>query len=136
MITAVDTSVLLDVLDPDPEFGPTSAAALRACEAQGALIACEVVWAETAHAFASTDAASEAFERLRLSFSPIEAAASMRAATHWRAYRAAGGSRTRIVADFLIGAHALLHADRLLTRDRGFYRGYFDGLEIIDPTVS
>jgi predicted nucleic acid-binding protein len=136
LITAVDTSILLDVLDPDPQFGPASAAALRACESQGALVACEVVWAETAAAFVSTDAASEAFERLRLSFSPIDHVACMRAARHWRAYREAGGSRTRIVADFLIGAHALLQADRLLTRDRGFYRGYFDGLEILDPSAT
>jgi predicted nucleic acid-binding protein len=136
LITAVDTSVLLDVLDPDPEFGPASAAALRTCETQGALIACEVVCAETAAAFTSPDAASEAFERMRLSFSPIDLPACLRAASHWRAYREAGGTRTRMVADFLIGAHALVHADRLLTRDRGFYRSYFDGLTILDPTAA
>ncbi len=135
MITAVDTSVLLDVLDPDPHFGPASAAALRACEAQGRLIACDVVWAETAARFASADAATGALEKLRLSFSPLDLAACLGAAGNWRAYREAGGTRTRMVADFLIGAHAVAHADRLLTRDRGFYRGYFDRLEILDPTT-
>jgi predicted nucleic acid-binding protein len=135
LITAVDTSVLFDVLDPDPQFGPSSAAALRECETQGGLVACEVVWAETAAAFASTDAAAEALEKLRISFSPLDPAASLHAAVGWRAYREAGGSRTRMVADFLVGAHAITHADRLLTRDRGFYRRYFDGLEIVDPTA-
>ncbi|HTS69938.1 MAG TPA: VapC toxin family PIN domain ribonuclease, partial [Terriglobia bacterium] len=43
--------------------------------------------------------------------------------------------RTRVVADFLIGAHALHNADRLLTRDRGFYRSYFKRLTILDPTA-
>jgi len=47
-----------------------------------------------------------------------------------------GGSRTRLIVDFLIGAHARERADRLLTRDRGFYRAYFDELEIVDPTQS
>ena len=136
MITAVDTSVLLDVLDPDPQFGPASAATLRACEAQGRLIACEVVWAETAAAFASAGAATGALEKLRLSFSALDLAACLRATTSWRTYREAGGSRTRMVADFLIGAHASAHADRLLTRDRGFYRRYFNDLEILDPTAS
>jgi predicted nucleic acid-binding protein len=40
-----------------------------------------------------------------------------------------------MIADFLIGAHALHQANRLLTRDRGFYRDYFDGLEILDPSA-
>jgi len=136
LITAVDTNVLIDVLDPDPQFGLASAAALRACEAQGALIACEVVWAETAAAFPSTDEAAVALEKLRLSFSPLDESAALQAARSWRAYRDAGGSRTRMVADFLVAAHAATHADRLLTRDRGFYRRYFGELELVDPAAN
>ena len=54
----------------------------------------------------------------------------------WRAYRARGGPRERLVADFLVGAHAVERADRPLTRDRGFQRGAFAGLMIVDPTLS
>jgi len=48
------------------------------------------------------------------------------------AYRKAGGKRERVLADFLIGAHALHEANRLLTRDRGFYRKYFSGLKVLE----
>ncbi len=39
----------------------------------------------------------------------------------------------RVVADFLVGSHASLCADALLTRDRGFYRTEFSGLRVLEP---
>ena len=134
MITAVDTNVLLDVFGADPEFGPRSAGALRKCLAEGGLIACEVVWAETTASFADTAPAEKALTGLRIGFSALDASISLAAGQAWRAYRKAGGTRERVVADFLIGAHASARTDRLLTRDRGFYRSCFADLPIIDPS--
>jgi len=51
-------------------------------------------------------------------------------------YRRRGGTRARVVADFLVGAHARGNADRLLTRDRGFFGSYFADLEIVDLSVA
>ena len=135
MITAVDTNVLLDVFGADPEFGQRSAAALRACLREGRLVACEVVWAETASFFPSPAAARGPMERLEVGFSPLDVEAALAASGAWRKHRAKGGRRER-AADFLIGAHAQLHADRLLTRDRGFYRACFSGLKILDPSAT
>ena len=101
---------------------------------EGRLIACEMVWAEVASLFPSSDAAHYAMDRLGVEFSPIVLEAALTASTAWRSYRSRGGKRDRIVADFLVGAHALAQADRLLTRDRGFYRTYFSRLRILDPT--
>ena len=75
-------------------------------------------------------------DRLTASFSPMTEEATVTAADAWRRYRAGGGSRDRIVADFLIAGHASAVADRLLTRDRGFYRKYFSGVPILDPTAA
>lgn len=134
MITAVDTSVLLDVFGADPVFGPRSAQALRSCLREGRLVACEVVWAEVASVFPSSALAREAIDRLAVEFDPIDQDAALAAASAWKVYRARGGRRQRVVADFLIGAHARRQAERLLTRDRGFYRAYFAGLSVLDPS--
>lgn len=136
MITAVDTNVLLDVFSDNAEFGRRSADALRRCIAEGRLVACDVVWAETAAWFPDAKAAENALSTLRVDYSPLDAATALQAGRAWQAYRKAGGSRDRVIADFLVGAHAAEQADRLLTRDRGFYRSYFAGLSILDPADS
>jgi hypothetical protein len=101
---------------------------------EGQLVACEVVWAEVAVSFASAAAAQDALKLLNMEFSPLTIEAALKAGIACKEYRARGGPKTR-VADFLIGAHALCQADRLLTRDRGFYRSYFKRLRIMDPTA-
>ena len=136
MITAVDTNVLLDFFHRDPEFWVGSRNALRSCAGEGRLLACDVVWAEIAGHFQSVSVCREVLQELQIEFSPIEAETAFEAGLAWKAYRKRGGTRTRVAADFLIGAHALLQADRLLTRDFGFYRAYFKRLSVFDPSTG
>ena len=128
MITAVDNSVLLDVFLPDETFGPTSADWLRAAYDAGAILVCDIVYAELAPAFPDRDALDDALRQINATPSPIDASIAWDAGRRWSQYRRAGGRRTRIITDFLIGAHAVAHAESFLTRDRGFYRSYFPEL--------
>jgi predicted nucleic acid-binding protein len=73
-------------------------------------------------------------DAMALEFAAMDREASLEAGRAWRAYRQRGGQRTRIMSDFLIGAHAQGNEERLLTRDRGFYAEYFQGLSVLDPS--
>jgi predicted nucleic acid-binding protein len=133
MKTAVDSSVLLDVLAGDRAFGARSREALRAAYDGGTIVACDIVWAEVRAHYPDDAAFGRALDALGVVFEPLTADAAGLAGALWRDQRrAAQAGRERIVADFLIGAHATLQADVLLTRDRGFYRRYFK-VRIIDP---
>jgi hypothetical protein len=137
--TAVDTSVLLDVLQGHPVFGAASKRALERAYDAGVLLACDVVWAELGAHFASEHAFAEAAGTLHLRFDPLLPKAAALAGRLWRESRrnarGSGVPRGRVVADFLIGAHARHQADALLTRDSGFYRQRFGELRVIDPTA-
>jgi hypothetical protein len=136
VITAVDTSVLLDIFLAEPSFGVRSRETLRRCTREGRLLACEVVWAEIAAAFADERPARDALEGLGVEFSSIDAATALAAGRAFKDYRRRGGTRQRVVPDFLVGAHAQAQSDRLLTRDRGFYRSYFQALTVLDPSSA
>ena len=118
----------------DAKFGERSRDSLREARAAGALIACDIVWAEVAAAFGSRGETGEALNKLGVDFSPIDMITAVDAGASWRAYRARGGRRERIVADFLIAAHAAMKADRLLTRDRGLGATKMSGLVVVDPS--
>jgi len=136
MITAIDTNVLIDIFVGDKKFAEKSAAALQKCLNNGAVLACEIVWSETASVFHNVSQFNSIINSLSIQFSPMNADSALLAGSFWQEYRKKGGPKNRIAADFLIGAHALAQCDCLLTRDRGFYRKYFKNLKIIDPSVQ
>ena len=134
MITAVDSSVIIDVLEPDPEYGPASREALRHCLREGSMAACDVVWAEVATAFGHAQAqAVAALREIGIAYSPMTEQSALRAAEYWHRFRKRSAGKDHIVADFLVGGHALVQADRLLTRDRGVYRDCFKPLKLVTP---
>ncbi len=133
MITALDTSVLLDVFLPDEEFVDASRRAVRHAYADGALVVCEPVFAELAAHFENRTQLDSILDQLHVRVEPVTRDAAFVAGRMFRSYRDTGGSRERMITDFLIGGHATLRATRLLTRDRGFYREYFRDLKVLHP---
>ena len=128
MITAVDTNVLLDWFSTDSPHHTDSREWLRGAYDRGAVVICDIVYAELVPAFADRRALDRAIRGIGAALSPIDSSIAYEAGLRWKRYRRAGGPRNRIIADFLIGAHAVVSADAFLTRDRGFYATYFPEL--------
>lgn len=133
-MTAVDTSVLLTVFKREEGHEAwLDCLAERASAAP--LLACEVVWAEVGGFFKEFDELRESLDLLTVGFDSITAETAYYAGRLFRTYRNRGGPRKHLIPDFLVGAHAQLQARALLAVDRGFYRRYFQDLEIIHPPV-
>lgn len=132
MKTAIDSSVLFEIL----KRGPLVAQAQRALEqaaSAGAVTASAVVVAEVGRYFDTAPQLLRFLSACALEPEPISVDAALTAASIMRTYAKNKGPRVRVAPDFLVGAHALRQADALLTTDAGFFRTYFKGLKVVTP---
>ena len=129
---AVDTSVLVDVLTGDDRFADASLAGLAQALGEGDVVVCDAVVAEL-HAMLDVDSAMEGMATMGIRYLPTSEPAAVRAGHMQRRFRQRGGRRERVLADFLIGAHAMMQCGALITRDEAFFRDYFKGLRVIVP---
>ena len=130
MITALDTSVALDILLPDSEFAGRSMEAFRRARAEGQVIVCEMVVAEITPVLPRPTDFSTLATDWSLRYVSCGEEAALLAGRWFRSYLQRDGKRGRIVADLIIGAPAACHADRLLSRDAGFQRQSVPDLSI------
>ena len=128
----LDSNIVIDLLNPGTEWHEWSVHAV-ARAAHDALVCNHIVVAEVASRFSTLEEELGHFAVLSLQVLPIGDAAAFRAGKAHDAYRAAGGKREAIVADFLIAGHAAVLGATLMTRDRRRFATYFPNLTLITP---
>ncbi|HSE83381.1 MAG TPA: type II toxin-antitoxin system VapC family toxin [Thermodesulfobacteriota bacterium] len=153
MITAVDTNILLDILLPDPQYRDTSRYSIERGIEGGSLMICELVYSELSAFFPKKKELDKFLEDISVTLKSSTQDSLYQAGEAWKGYLKRRGSeiecpacgnrmtikcgecgqplrRRHIISDFIIGAHASVLADTLITRDRGIYKAYFKDLTL------
>jgi predicted nucleic acid-binding protein len=129
----VDTNILVDVWESDPEWSDWSVSQLRAQAQIHPLFINPVIYAELSVAFKSVESLDQAVEDLGIQVAALPRAALFLAGKAFVQYRRRGGRRTNVLSDFFIGAHAAVERCQILTRDIRRYETYFPSVKLIVP---
>ncbi len=128
----IDANVIMDVLSDSPEWRDRSQVALQKLPAGSGIVG-PIVYAELAFGYPDQRELDRTIQDMGLVFSPIGETGAHLAGRAYAAYRARGGTRVAILADFFVGAQAAELSCPLLTRDPRRYRTAFPDITIVEP---
>ena len=129
----VDTNVWVDCIDRQSVWNDWAVDQLQACSERLRLQINLIIYTELLVPrpdVKALDALLDVYDTLR---SPLPWACAAVAASAFSQYRRRGGSRSRPMPDFYIGAHAAVANLSVLTRDPRGYRSYFPRLRLLSP---
>lgn len=132
-MTLVDSNVLLDLVTDDQDWAEWSIEQLEAASLRGPLLINDVVYAELSVRYSRIEDLDEFLDAAGLEIAAMPRPALFLAGKVFTRYRKSGGTRTGVLPDFFIGAHAAVSELPLLTRDVGRYQTYFPSLTLIMP---
>ena len=132
----VDTNVLVDVLQNDPEWADWSIHQLRAQSKIHRLAINPIIYSELSLTFSTVEALDQMLDDLDLVMIEMPRPALFLAGKAFVRYRRQGGTKSNVLGDFFIGAHAAVSDHAILTRDTRRYATYFPSVVLVAPSAS
>jgi hypothetical protein len=129
----VDTNVLVDVLESDPDWADWSIAQLRAQSKVHRLVVNPIIYSELSLTFSTVEALDQVLDGMQLRMLEIPKPALFLAGKAFVQYRHSGGVKNNVLGDFFIGAHAAVSGLPVLTRDTQRYKNYFPSVRLVAP---
>jgi len=129
----VDTNVLVDVFENDPDWADWSIGQLQSQSKVHRLIINPIIYSELSLTFSSVESLNQVLDNMDLRMLEIPKPALFLAGKAFVQYRRQGGVKHNVLGDFFIGAHAAVTKLPLLTRDTRRYRNYFPSVKLIAP---
>ena len=129
----IDTNVLFDIVT-NSDWADWSAARLEEVALRHELAINDIIFTEFSVRYPTLEATEKAVAAFGVSIQPIPRPALFLAGRAFQQYRTRkGATKTGVLPDFIIGAHAAVRGIAILTRDAGRYRSYFPTVELITP---
>lgn len=129
----VDTNILVDVVTKNPDWYTWSLRQLEGAALRDRLVINSVVYAELSIGYEKIEEVDDALAITRIAIVEIPRPALFLAGKAFKEYRSRGGTKTGVLPDFCIGAHAMVLGALLITRDTNRYRSYFPTVDLIAP---
>jgi hypothetical protein len=129
----VDTNVLLDVVQDDPQWAAWSQRQLETASLHDRLCINPVIYAELSIAFARIEEVEAVVVDADIEVEELPREALFLAGKAFMKYRRRQGTKSGVLPDFFIGAHAAVTGMPLLTRDAGRYQAYYPTIRLIRP---
>ncbi len=129
----VDTNILVDVLENDPDWADWSISQMQAQSKVHRLVINPIIYAELSLTFSTVEALDQVLDGMKLRMLEVPKAALFLAGKAFVQYRRSGGIRSNVLGDFFIGAHAAVSGLPVLTRDTRRYKNYFPSVKLVAP---
>jgi len=132
----VDTNILIDVLEDDPQWANWSIKQLQAQSIVHKLVINPIIYSELSLTFSSIEELDKALYGMDLPMVEIPKPALFLASKAFLQYRRKGGTKNNVLGDFFIGAHAAVSGLPVLTRDTKRYDTYFPTVQLVSPNTQ
>jgi predicted nucleic acid-binding protein len=129
----IDSNILLDVWQNDPLWSPHAIAAMQHLAPSNELTINAIIFAEISVRFPFHTDVEQALASIGVTMLTIPNEGAFLAARAFDQYRKLGGTKTNVLPDFFIGAHAMVLNCPILTRDVRRYQTYFPSVQLIAP---
>ena len=132
----VDANILIDALEDEPIWSDWAIAQLKEQSFRHQLFVNSIIYAEVSLAYPTPEELDDALNTLGITLLEIPRQAAFLAGRAFAEYRKSGGTKTNVLSDFFIGAHAQVTGMPILTRDVRRYRRYFSDVVLVSPSVQ
>ena len=129
----VDTNILVDVFENDPQWADWSIAQLHEQSKTHQLFINSIIYSELSLTFATVESLDQTVNSMGLIMLEVPKPALFLAGNAFIQYRRNGGVKKNVLGDFFIGAHAAVTGLPILTRDIRRYKNYFPTVQLVSP---